>query len=82
MKYRRSVNNEVKTLCCISLSSIFLFSACGQNSNETSHNNNNQNRKSLILMKPATTKIQIRISQTILMKLKVQMNKLSIQTKL
>ena len=33
-------------------------------------------------MKPATTKIQIRISQTILMKLKVQMNKLSIQTKL
>ena len=74
---------KLKTLCCISLSSIFLFSACGQNSNETSHNNNNQKqKKSLILMKPATTKIQIRISQTILMKLKVQMNKLSIQTKL
>ncbi|MCG1164952.1 hypothetical protein K4S77_07100 [Staphylococcus epidermidis] len=33
---------KLKTLCCISLSSIFLFSACGQNSNETSHNNNNQ----------------------------------------
>nr|UTQ93806.1 hypothetical protein [Staphylococcus epidermidis] len=74
---------KLKTLCCISLSSIFLFSACGQNSNETSHNNNNQKtEKNLILMKPATTKIQIRISQTILMKLKVQMNKLSIQTKL
>lgn len=33
---------KLKTLCCISLSSMFLFSACGQNSNETSHNNNNQ----------------------------------------
>lgn len=73
---------KLKTLCCISLSSMFLFSACGQNSNETSHNNNQNTEKSLILMKQATTKIQIRISQTILMKLKVQMNKLSIQTKL
>ena len=36
---------KLKTLCCISLSSIFLFSACGQNSNETSHNNNNQKQK-------------------------------------
>lgn len=36
---------KLKTLCCISLSSMFLFSACGQNSNETSHNNNQKTEK-------------------------------------
>ncbi|MEJ7151076.1 hypothetical protein WL544_10450 [Staphylococcus epidermidis] len=36
---------KLKTLCCISLSSMFLFSACGQNSNETSHNNNQNTEK-------------------------------------